>query len=128
MNSKFLKMNTPHIVFNNLKCIFRKSGVYSYLIFCKTQKNKKMLDKYVKIIDEIKYQILFIVETDLFVMGKNFMRFRFKTDDDLTNNQKINVLVCVISISSVYEEGNWYYPQIDLQDCFYENNGCFVKN
>ena len=87
-----------------------------------------MLDKYVKIFDEIKYQILFIVEADLFVMGKDFMRFRFKTDDDLTNNQKINVLVCVISISSVFEEGNWYYPQIDLQDCFYENNGCFVKN
>ena len=87
-----------------------------------------MLDKYVKIFDEIKYQILFIVEADLFVMGKDFMRFRFKTDDDLTNNQNINVLVCVISISSVFEEGNWYYPQIDLQDCFYENNGCFVKN
>ena len=23
----------PHIVFNNIKCIFRKSGIYSYLIF-----------------------------------------------------------------------------------------------
>ena len=26
--------NVPHIVFNNIECIFRKSGVFSYLIFC----------------------------------------------------------------------------------------------
>ena len=25
--------NVPHIVFNNIKCIFRKSGVFSYSIF-----------------------------------------------------------------------------------------------
>ena len=56
------------------------------------------------------------------------MRFRFKTNDNLVYNQKINVPVCVISISSVFEERNWYYPQIELQDCFYESNDCFVKN
>ena len=80
--------NTPHIVFNNSECIFRKSGIYSYLIFCETEENKKMLDIYVKIIDEIKDQILFIVEDDLFVMGKDSIRYRFKTDDDLPYNQK----------------------------------------
>ena len=46
--------NTAHIVFNNIECIFRKSGVFSYSIFCETEKNKKMLDKYTKIIDEVK--------------------------------------------------------------------------
>ena len=89
--------------------------------FSETEKNKKILDKYVKIIDEIKDQILFIVEDDLFVMGKDFMRSRSKTDDDLPCNQETNVPVCVISISSVFKERNWYYPQIELQDCFYEN-------
>ena len=33
--------NTPHIVFNNIECIFRKSGVFSYLTFCESDKNKK---------------------------------------------------------------------------------------
>ena len=46
--------NVAYIVFNNVECVFRKSGVFSYLIFCETEKNKKMLDKYTKIIDEIK--------------------------------------------------------------------------
>ena len=108
------KNNVTHIVFNNVECIFRKSGVFSYLIFCETERNKKMLDKYTKIIDEIKEQIFFITEDENegknFIMGKNFMRFRFKTNDNLVYNQKINVPVCVISISSLFEERNWYYP------------------
>ena len=52
--------NTPHVVFNNIECVFKKSGVFSYLIFCETEKNKEMFHKYVKIIDEIKGEILFI--------------------------------------------------------------------
>ena len=43
--------NTPHVVFNNRECIFKKSGTFSYLFFCETEKNKEMLDKYVKITD-----------------------------------------------------------------------------
>ena len=66
-----------------------------------------MLDKYVKVVDEIKEEILFIIEDDLFVMGKYFTRFRFKTDDNLPYNQKINVPVCVISINSVFKK-DWY--------------------
>ena len=85
------------IVFSDIECIFRKSGIFSYLI-------------------------LFIIEDDLFVMGKGFMRFRFKTNDNLPYNKKINVPVCVISISSVFEERNWYYPWDELQECFYESD------
>ena len=44
----------PHIVFNNIECIFRKCGIYSYLIFCESDKNKDMINNYVKIIDQIK--------------------------------------------------------------------------
>ena len=38
--------NTPHIVFNNIECIFRKSVIFSYLIFRESDKNKEMLDMY----------------------------------------------------------------------------------
>ena len=119
---------TPHIVFNNLECSFRKSGVFSYLIFCEGDKNKKILNKYIKIIDKIKEEILFLTidedenGDDLFVMGRDFIRFNFKTNDKLPYNKNINVPVCVILISTVFEKGDWYYPQIELQDCFYEND------
>ena len=116
--------NVPHIVFNNIECIFRKSGVFSYLIFCESDKNEEMLDDYVKEIDKIKEEVLSFIdefEDDLFIIGNDFMRFKFKTDDNLVYNKKCNVPVCVISISGMVKKGDWYYPQIKLQDCFYEN-------
>ena len=120
--------NTPYIVFNDIECVFRKSEINSYLVLCETEKNEKMLKNYVKIINEIKDQVLFIVDDDFLLMSKDLMSFKFKTNDDLPYNRKINVKVCVISINSVFEEGNWYYRQIELQDCFYENSDYFVKN
>ena len=95
----------------------RKSGINKYLEIWETEKNEKVLKNYTKIIDKLKDQILFIVEDNLFVMGKDFNRFKFKTDDKLPYNQKINVEVCVISLSSVFEERNWYYPQVNLEEC-----------
>ena len=84
-----------------------------------------MLNRYVQVIDKIKEEVLSFIdelEDDLFIMGKNYMRFRFKTNDKLPYNQKINVPVCVISISSVVKKDNWYYFQTKLQECFYEND------
>ena len=48
----------PRIVFNTIECIFRKSGIFSYLIFCESDKNKNTLNNYVQVIDEIKKEIL----------------------------------------------------------------------
>ena len=92
-------------------------------MFCESDKNEKLLNRYVKVIDKVKEEILSFIdefEDDLFIMGKDFMRFRFKTDDKLVYNQKIYVPVCVISVSSVAKKGDWYYPQFKLQEYFYE--------
>ena len=82
--------SVPHIVFNNIECIFRKSGIYSYLIFCESEKNKNMLDRHVNVIDKIKEEIWSFEDEfwdEICIMGKDFMRFKFKTDDDLVYNQ-----------------------------------------
>ena len=84
-----------------------------------------MLDDYVKVIDGIKEEVLYFIdefEDEIFIMGKDFMRFRVKTNNKLPYNQKINVPVCVVSMSSVIKKGDWYYPQVNLKECFYEND------
>ena len=110
--------SAPHIVFNDIECIFRKCGVYSYLIFCENNKHKDMINNYVKIIDQIKGEIISWVdhefEDDNFNLGNDFMRFKFRTDDNLVYNQKIDVKVCVISLSSVIKKKNIYYLQFRL--------------
>ena len=52
----------PHIVFNNIECIFRKCGIYSYWIFCENDKNKDMVNNYVKIVDQLKEEILPLID------------------------------------------------------------------
>ena len=83
-----------------------------------------MINNYVKIVDHIKDEIISWItgeeEDDSFNLGKDFMRFRFSIHDNLVYNQKITVKVCVISLSSVINKGNFYYPQFRLQKCFYE--------
>ena len=53
-------------------------------------------------------------------MGSDFMRFRFRTDDNLVYNKKINIPVSVISLSGIVKKCDIYYPQFKLQECFYE--------
>ena len=43
----------PHIFFNHIEYIFRRSGLFSYLIFCESKKNNNMINNYVKIIDQL---------------------------------------------------------------------------
>ena len=83
-----------------------------------------MINNYVKIIDQLKEELLSWVdeleEDDALRLGNYFMRFRFRTNDNLMYNEKINIPVCVISLSSVIKRGNTDYLQFRLQKCFYE--------
>ena len=85
---------------------------------------QSLINNYVNIIDRVKEEILYWVddeiENDLFILENDFMKFRFRTDDNLLYNQKINIPVCVISLSSVIKRKNSYYPNFRLQKLFYE--------
>ena len=110
--------SVPHIILNNIECISIKSGVFSYLIFCESNKNR--LDNYVSIIDKLNEEILSFEDDEYSLMGSDFMRFRFKTYDELVYTEKINIPVCVISLSCIVKKGDIYYPHFKLQDCFYD--------
>ena len=97
-----------------------------------------MLDKYIKVIDEIKEEIFFIEDAKGdFIMGKDFMRFRFKTNDNLPYNQIINVPVCVISKRILFEEKIGIIHGLNCKivfmkavkiDCFYLLRLFLLKN
>ena len=69
----------------------------------------------------MKYFCIDEFEDEEFIFGGNFMRFKFKTDDNLVCNEKINIPVCVISLSSVIGKEYIYCPVIKLQKCLYES-------
>ena len=106
------------IVFNNIDCYFKKNGDYNFLVFCKNKKSKSMINIYLKIIKQLHDEIFsFIDEFDdekCYFDGDS-TKFKFKTDDNLIYDEKINIPVCIISLSIVIKK-NWIYcPILKLQ-------------
>ena len=79
-----------------------------------------MLKNYIEMWDEIKEQIELITDDIVAKYSKDFMKIRFKTNDDLPLNKVINILVCVVIENIIFKEDGEYYPQVLLHDCFYE--------
>ena len=67
-----------------------------------------MLKSYTELWDEIKEQIELITGDKVTKYSKDFMKIRFKTNDDLPLNKIINILVCVVIASSIFKEDNEY--------------------
>ena len=111
--------------------IFLKNKWNSSLIFCDNIKNKSVINICFKIIKQLRDEVFSFIdefEDDDFIFANDFTRFRFikndnvidyddndedddslasfkfKTDDNLLYNRKINIPVCVISLSSVIKK------------------------
>ena len=117
------KTGVPHIVFNNIDCYFKKSGNSSFIAFCDNDKNKTIINNYGRIIRQIEDEIFSYIdefEDEDFIFGGDSKKFRFKTDDNLVHNEKINIPVCVISLRSVIKREWIHCPVFKLQNYLYE--------
>ena len=48
------------------------------------------------------------------------MKIKFNLDDDLPLNKRVKFINLTIIVRVVFEEDYKYYPQIFLDECFYE--------
>ena len=110
------KIGVPHIVFNNIDCYFKKIGDYNFLLFCDNKKNKSMINIYLRIIKQLHDES----EDAKFFFDGDSLKFRFKTDDNLAYDEKINIPVCVISLSSMIKKDWINCPIVKLQKCLSE--------
>ena len=77
------------------------------------------LENYSELWDKIKDQIETINGDNPIEYGKDFMKARFKSNDDLPLNKILNIPVCMITVKSVFQEDNNYYPQVYYMNVFY---------
>ena len=96
----------------------RKYG-NKYLTFASTDKNKKVLEKYRILWDEIKYHVQTINAGKSGEYDKDYMKIKFNSDDDFPLNKVQELHMLTIIVRSVFEDGK-YYPQIFLEKCLYE--------
>ena len=52
--------------------------------------------------------------------GKNFMKIKLNSDDDLPLNKRLKIHAMTMIIRSAFEENGKYYLEIFLDKCFYE--------
>ena len=77
------------------------------------------LENYSELWDKIKDQIETINGDNPIEYGKDFMKARFKSNDDLPLSKILNIPVCMITVKSVFQEDNNYYPQVYYMNVFY---------
>ena len=90
------------------------------LTFASTDKNKKLLEKYTKLWDKIKYHIQAINSNKSGEYEKDCMRIKFNSDDDLALNKIVKLHMLTIIVRSVFKEDGKYYTQVFLSECLYE--------
>ena len=119
--------NSLYLIFNNVDAYIEYNPTEDesetkYLVFPFTDKNRKVLENYTELWDEIKDQIDTINGDNPIEYGKDFMKARFESNDDLTLSKILNIPVCIIIVESVSQEDNNYYPQVLLCECLYKHD------
>ena len=102
-----------------------KSNGNKYLTFASTDNNKKLLEKYTKLWDEVKDQIQKInngnsVECNSIEYDRDYMTIEVTSDDGLPLNKLLKLRMLTVIVRSVFEEDGKYYPRILLDECLYE--------
>ena len=81
---------------------------------------KEVLKKHADVCDGIKNKIKAKNSGEENDYGKDYMKIKFNSDDDLPLNKPLTLPAMTIIIRSVFEEGGKVYPQVFLVDAFYE--------
>ena len=88
-----------------------------YLVFDSTDENKKIYKKSAELWDGIKNKIETINDGKKGEYGKDFMKIKFDTNDELPLNKPLNLHMLTIIFRSVFDDEGKFYPQVYLDGC-----------
>ena len=127
------------MIVNHASGYIEEKNGNKYLIFDDSvNENKGLLKKYADVWDGIKNEIKTINGGKENDYGKDYMKIKFNSDDDLPLNKPLKFHAMTIIIRSVFEEGGKLYLQVVLDDALmfqkeltiikqvHQKNVCFV--
>ena len=114
-------VNPLYLIINNVDGYIEENDKNKYLSFASTDNNKEVLKKYIKLWDEVKY-IQTINDDEFGEYGKDYMKIKFYSDDNLRLHKILKFSVLTIIIRHVFEKDGKYCPQIFLDYCLYEKD------
>ena len=90
------------------------------LVFDSADWNKKVLEKYTELWDDIKKEMKAINGGKGGEYNKDFTKIKFDTDDNLPLNKPLTLRLLTIIVRSVFEEDCKFYLKVYLDECLYE--------
>ena len=110
-----------YLIVNHASGYIEEKNGNKYLIFdSSVNENKGLLKVYADVWDEIKNEIKAINSGKENDYGKDYIKIKFDSDDDLPLNKPLKFHAMTIIIRSVFEEGGKLYLQVFLDDALYE--------
>ena len=108
------------MIINEVDGSIEEKNGNKYLTFASTDKNKKVLVKYIELWDEIKYHIKTINGGEYNSVkegeyGKDLIKIKFNSDDSLPLNKMLKLHNLTIIVRSIFGEDGKYYPQVFLR-------------
>ena len=113
-------VNPLYLMIGEVDGYVEENNGNKYLTFASTEKNKKVLQMYIKLWDEIKYHIQTINADKSGEHEKEYVKIKFNSDHDLPLNKILNLHMLTIIVRSVFGEDCKYYPRVFLDGYSYE--------
>ena len=121
-HEKINSVNPLYMMINEVRgSISEKKNRNKYSTFASPDKNKKKLEKFTILWDEIKYHIQTIHGVKSGEDKKDYMKIKLNSDNDLPLNKIVKFRNLTIIIRSRFEEDGKYYLQVFLDECLYES-------
>ena len=106
---------------NHASAYIEEKNGNRFLIFDNfVNENEELLKKYADVWDGIKNKIKTINGSKENDYGKDCMKIKFNSDDDLPLNKPLKFHAMTITIRSVFQEGGKLYLQVFLDDALYQ--------
>ena len=118
---KIYSVNLFYLLIDHVSGYIEEKGVYKYLVFDSTDKNKELLKRYNDVWNEIKNKIKEVSNSEC-DYEKDYMKIKFNSGDNLPLNKPLKFHLMTITIRPVFEEDGNFYPQLFLDDTLYELN------
>ena len=113
-------VNLLYLVIDELDGFVKEKEGDKYLNISVSDSNNEVLKKYGEVWSGIKDQVKKINNGKLGEYGKDYMKIKFKSDNDLSLNKILTFPMLIINIRTIFEKDGKYYPRIFLDDCLYE--------
>ena len=113
-------VNPLYLIIGKVDGHIEEKNGSKYLVFDSTDENKEVLKKYTELWDGIKNEIETINGGKKGEYGKDFMKIKFNTDDDLLLNKPLKLHLLTINVRCIFEEDSKFYSQLYLDECLYE--------